>query len=174
MIHPQAIQDLYNTIKLPSLSIFLPDSLRRIKHGANVQYIKLGSGKNPNVRILDVVEFPTEESLSQTDWSPCYDSFLSFLAAVCNKLQEGNICRLCFFLCTIINTNFLSTMKLGMRRRLWFLPTSTSAKNQGKIREMFLILVTSQIINLKMIGDVLEPRKCYQCGDSTHGKTLGK
>ena len=47
------------------------------------------------------------------------------------------------------------------------LPTSTSAINQGKIREMFLRLVTSQIINLKTIGDVLELRKCYQCGGET-------
>jgi hypothetical protein len=34
---------------------------------------------------------------------------------------------------------------------------------------MFLILITSQIVNLKMIGDVLVLKKCYQCG----GETLG-
>jgi len=50
---------------------------------------------------------------------------------------------------------------------MYLLPTSTSTKNQGKIRGMFLILVTSQIVNLKMIGDVLGLRKCYQCGGET-------
>jgi hypothetical protein len=32
---------------------------------------------------------------------------------------------------------------------------------------MFLILITSQIVNLKTIEDVLELRKCYQCGGET-------
>jgi hypothetical protein len=34
---------------------------------------------------------------------------------------------------------------------------------------MFLILMTSQIVNLEMIGNVLVLKKCYQCG----GETLG-
>ena len=34
---------------------------------------------------------------------------------------------------------------------------------------MFVILITSQIVNLKTIGDVLVFRQCYQCG----GETLG-
>jgi hypothetical protein len=34
---------------------------------------------------------------------------------------------------------------------------------------MFLLLMTSQIVNLKMINDVLVLRECYQCG----GETLG-
>ena len=29
------------------------------------------------------------------------------------------------------------------------------------------MLITSQIANLRMIGDVLELRKCYQCGGET-------
>lgn len=32
---------------------------------------------------------------------------------------------------------------------------------------MFLILITSQIVNLKMNGYVLELRECYQCGGET-------
>ena len=32
---------------------------------------------------------------------------------------------------------------------------------------MLLILLTSQIVNLKVISDVLELRKCYQCGGET-------
>jgi hypothetical protein len=32
---------------------------------------------------------------------------------------------------------------------------------------MFLILITPQIVNLKMIRDVLKLRKCYQCGGET-------
>ena len=32
---------------------------------------------------------------------------------------------------------------------------------------MFLILITSQIVNFKMNGDVLRLRKCYQCGGET-------
>ena len=32
---------------------------------------------------------------------------------------------------------------------------------------MFLILITSQIVNLKTIENVLELRKCYQCGGET-------
>ena len=42
-------------------------------------------------------------------------------------------------------------------------------KKSRKIKEMFLILIASQIVNFKMIGDVLVLIKCYQCG----GKTLG-
>jgi len=41
--------------------------------------------------------------------------------------------------------------------------------NQGKIRGMFLLFIISQIVNLKMIRDVLVFIKCYQCG----GETLG-
>ena len=32
---------------------------------------------------------------------------------------------------------------------------------------MFLIPITSQIVNLKTIGNVLGLRKCYQCGGET-------
>jgi hypothetical protein len=48
--------------------------------------------------------------------------------------------------------------------------TSTSTKNQEKIRRMFLMHIISQITNLKVIGEVLGLRECYQCG----GETLGK
>ena len=44
---------------------------------------------------------------------------------------------------------------------------STGLKNQGKIRGMFLLLISSQIVNLKMIGKVLVLKKCYQCGGET-------
>ena len=44
-----------------------------------------------------------------------------------------------------------------------------STKNWGKIRGTFSILITSQIVNLKTIRDVLVLRQCYQCG----GETLG-
>ena len=37
----------------------------------------------------------------------------------------------------------------------------------GKSGGMLLIVITSQIINLKMISDVLGLRKCYQCGGET-------
>jgi hypothetical protein len=40
-------------------------------------------------------------------------------------------------------------------------------KNRKKIRGMFWILITSQIVNLKMAGGVLGLRKCYQCGGET-------
>ena len=50
---------------------------------------------------------------------------------------------------------------------MWLLLTSTSTTNQQKIRGMFLLLITSQIINLKMIGEVLGLRECYQCGGET-------
>jgi hypothetical protein len=32
---------------------------------------------------------------------------------------------------------------------------------------MLLILITSQIVNLKMVGVVLGLKKCYQCGGET-------
>jgi hypothetical protein len=35
---------------------------------------------------------------------------------------------------------------------------------------MFSIPITSQIVNLKMVGDVLGLRECYQCGHG--GETL--
>jgi len=41
---------------------------------------------------------------------------------------------------------------------------STSTKNQGKSGGIFLIPITSQIVNFKMVGDVLGLRKRYQCG----------
>jgi hypothetical protein len=44
---------------------------------------------------------------------------------------------------------------------LWLPLTSTSTKNQGKSRIVFLILITSQIINLKIVEGVLGSRKCY-------------
>ena len=37
---------------------------------------------------------------------------------------------------------------------------------------MFVILITSQIVNLKTIGDVLAFRKCYQCGNETLGPVV--
>ena len=39
-------------------------------------------------------------------------------------------------------------------------------RNQGKIRGMFLLLTISQIVNLKMIRDILVLKKCYQCGET--------
>ena len=42
-------------------------------------------------------------------------------------------------------------------------------RNQGKIRGVFLLFIIPQIVNLKMIRDVLVFIKCYQCG----GETLG-
>jgi hypothetical protein len=50
---------------------------------------------------------------------------------------------------------------------MWLLPTSTSTTNLGKIGGMFLLLINSQIVNLKMIEEVLGLRECYQCGGET-------
>ena len=52
-------------------------------------------------------------------------------------------------------------------RNMRFTPhnvVSTSTKNQGKSGEIFLVPIISQIIKLKMVGDVLGLRKHYQCG----------
>ena len=48
-----------------------------------------------------------------------------------------------------------------------FLQTSTSTKNQKENYMMFLILIKSQIINLKIVGGVLGLRGHYQCGGET-------
>ena len=47
-----------NAIYVPPLSLFLPNSLERARHGHNIKFVKVGSGPNANVRILNVSDFP--------------------------------------------------------------------------------------------------------------------
>ena len=69
-------------------------------------------------------------------------------------------------------------------RNVCFIPHTVASidvnlnQKQLKNQRMFLIPITFQIADLKTIEDVLEPRKCYQCGGETlntrpRGKTLG-
>ncbi|KAJ7429534.1 hypothetical protein B0H11DRAFT_2300488 [Mycena galericulata] len=59
----------------------IPDaSLERLRSG-NVKTVKHGTGEMTRVTVIDVSEFPDEETLDQATFLTCYNTFLTFLEA---------------------------------------------------------------------------------------------
>jgi hypothetical protein len=73
----------------PPLTLFLPASLERIRT-SNVKTVKHGTGETTKVTVLDVSDFPSEETLDQATWLTCYNTFLTFLDTAAGlKILQG-------------------------------------------------------------------------------------
>ncbi|KAJ7235884.1 hypothetical protein B0H12DRAFT_1222554 [Mycena haematopus] len=77
---PDAVFSLAKNGISPPLTLFLPRSLERVRSG-NVKMVKHGTGETTKVTVIDVSEFPDEETLDQATFLTCYNTFLSFLEA---------------------------------------------------------------------------------------------
>ncbi|KAJ7711615.1 hypothetical protein B0H16DRAFT_1627858 [Mycena metata] len=75
---PAAVFSLAKNGISPPLTLFLPGSLERIRAG-NVKTVKHGTGETTKVTVIDVSEFPDEETLDQASFQTCYNTFLTFL-----------------------------------------------------------------------------------------------
>ncbi|KAJ7615663.1 hypothetical protein DFH06DRAFT_1108069 [Mycena polygramma] len=75
---PTAIFSLAKNGISPPLTLFLPTSLERIR-ASNVKTVKHGTGDTAKVTVIDVADFPTEDSLDQATWQTSYNTFLSFM-----------------------------------------------------------------------------------------------
>ncbi|KAJ6533613.1 hypothetical protein B0H19DRAFT_1383610 [Mycena capillaripes] len=77
---PDAVFSLAKNGISPPLTLFLPRSLERIRSGS-VKTVKHGTGETTKVTVIDVSEFPDEETLDQATFLTCYNTFLTFLEA---------------------------------------------------------------------------------------------
>ncbi|KAJ7850105.1 hypothetical protein B0H13DRAFT_2401709 [Mycena leptocephala] len=75
---PIAIFSLAKNGISPPLTLFLPASLERIR-SSNVKTVKHGTGESTKVTVIDVSDFPGEDSLDQATWFTCYNTFLGFM-----------------------------------------------------------------------------------------------
>ncbi|KAJ6562870.1 hypothetical protein DFH09DRAFT_1082825 [Mycena vulgaris] len=75
---PTAIYSLAKNGISPLLTLFLLASLARIR-SSNVKTVKHGTGESTKVTVIDLTDFPDEESMDQAVWFTCYNTFLSFL-----------------------------------------------------------------------------------------------
>jgi hypothetical protein len=87
---PNSIIMLAKCHRTPPLSLFLGESLDRIKAGRDVKYIKVGTGEFANTKLLDVSIFPSDVSLDKTQWIQAYNTFLAFVAkSMGERLYQG-------------------------------------------------------------------------------------
>ncbi|KAJ7675525.1 hypothetical protein B0H17DRAFT_1140151 [Mycena rosella] len=75
---PEAIYSLAKNGISPPLTLFLPASVERIR-SSNVKTVKHGTGETTKVTVIDVSEFPDEETLDQANFLTCYNTFLTFM-----------------------------------------------------------------------------------------------
>ncbi|KAJ7789077.1 hypothetical protein B0H13DRAFT_2394912 [Mycena leptocephala] len=86
---PAAIYSLAKNGISPPLTLFLPASLERIRT-SNVKTVKHGTGETTKVTVIDLSDFPSEETLDQATWLTCYNTFLTFLDTAAGvKILQG-------------------------------------------------------------------------------------
>lgn len=86
---PSAIFFLVKNGISPSLTLFLPESLARIR-SSNVKTVKHGTGESTKVTVIDVADFPDEDSLDQATWFTSYNTFLTFMELACGpQILQG-------------------------------------------------------------------------------------
>ncbi|KAJ7469792.1 hypothetical protein B0H11DRAFT_2283714 [Mycena galericulata] len=73
---PDAVFSLAKNGISPPLTLFLPQSLERLR-----STVKHGTGETTRVTVIDVSEFPDKETLDQATFLTCYNTFLTFLEA---------------------------------------------------------------------------------------------
>ncbi|KAJ6467531.1 hypothetical protein C8R47DRAFT_1303494, partial [Mycena vitilis] len=89
---PAAIYSLAKNGISPPLTLFLAGSLERIR-SSNVKTVKHGTGDVAKVTVLDVTDFPGEETLDQATWLTSYNTFLSFLETAVGPLTYESFAR---------------------------------------------------------------------------------
>ncbi|KAJ7204167.1 hypothetical protein GGX14DRAFT_369013 [Mycena pura] len=75
---PTAIYSLAKNGISPPLTLFLPESLERIR-SSNVKTVKHGTGESTKVTVIDLSDFPDEDSLDLGTWCTCYNTSLTFI-----------------------------------------------------------------------------------------------
>ncbi|KAJ7669585.1 hypothetical protein B0H17DRAFT_1209657 [Mycena rosella] len=81
---PEAIYSLAKNGISPPLTLFLPASLELIR-SSNVKTVKHGTGETTKVTVIDVSEFPDEETLDQANFLTCYNTFLTLMEGSAGK-----------------------------------------------------------------------------------------
>ncbi|KAJ7840406.1 hypothetical protein B0H14DRAFT_2360709 [Mycena olivaceomarginata] len=81
---PAAIYSLAKNGISPPLTLFLPASLERIR-SSNIKTVKHGTGETTRVTVIDVSEFPDEQTLDQATFLTCYNTFLTFLESAAGE-----------------------------------------------------------------------------------------
>ncbi|KAJ7153933.1 hypothetical protein C8R43DRAFT_848102, partial [Mycena crocata] len=86
---PLAIFSLAKNRISPPLTLFLPASLERIRL-SNIKTVKHSTGESVRVTVIDIAEFPDEDTLEQARWFPTYNIFLSFIQSSSGvRIYEG-------------------------------------------------------------------------------------
>ncbi|KAJ7473423.1 hypothetical protein FB451DRAFT_1468234, partial [Mycena latifolia] len=78
---PSAIYSLAKNGISPPLTLFLPASLARIR-SSNVKTVKHGTGESTKVTVIDLTDFPDEQTLDQATWFTSYNTYLTFMEDV--------------------------------------------------------------------------------------------
>jgi hypothetical protein len=71
----------------PPLPLFTTEALECIRNRKDLKFVKLGTGRYENTRVLDVSDFPADEDLSPTSWCLAYNTFLNWMS----KRAQGKI-----------------------------------------------------------------------------------
>jgi hypothetical protein len=71
----------------PPLSLFTMEALECIHNRKGLKFVKLGTGRYENTRILDVSDFLADENLTPTTWCLAYNTFLNWMS----KRAQGQI-----------------------------------------------------------------------------------
>jgi hypothetical protein len=71
----------------PPLSLFTTEALERIRNRKSLKFVKLGTGRYENTRVLDVTNFQADEDLTPTTWCLAYNTFLNWMS----KRAQGRV-----------------------------------------------------------------------------------
>lgn len=86
---PKDIDVLASCKHSPPLYLFTTQSLKRLRNRIGIKTVKIGTGPHENTRIIDINEFPGDESMDQAMWSLAYNNFLNWMAQVAGKEVLG-------------------------------------------------------------------------------------
>ncbi|KAJ7200557.1 hypothetical protein GGX14DRAFT_315778, partial [Mycena pura] len=81
---PAAIYSLAKNGISPPLTLFLPLSLEKIR-SSNVKTVKHGTGETTRVTVIDLAEFPDEDTLDQANFCTVWNTYLTFIETCSGK-----------------------------------------------------------------------------------------
>ncbi len=92
---PQPIFNIaWNHIS-PLLTLFIHDSLERIRYRRKIEFPKTLTTENPNLRLLKMDSFPDEEQIDSVTFLTVYPVFLRFLDALLDRKAPRAFKGLC-------------------------------------------------------------------------------
>nr|GAT50782.1 reverse transcriptase [Mycena chlorophos] len=81
---PSVVAALAKAGLTPPLTLFLPESLHRLRSQI-FKTVKHGAGDSSRVNVIDVSDFPSEDTLDAAGWMTVYNSFLIFMGKICGQ-----------------------------------------------------------------------------------------